>query len=86
LLASRRRGRCGRSPRGVQTNASYKPFYVEVGGGVVVDENRLPLILNALLARHPEADRLRQELTEHPGLESPTRPALSGTRGHRGME
>jgi hypothetical protein len=44
------------------------PRYVEVGIGRVIDEALLAWILDALLAEHPDADRLRQVITERPGL------------------
>ena len=46
----------------------YVPEFYEIGGGVVLDEHRLPLILDALLATHPEAERIRLSARERPGL------------------
>src|SRR5947209_5423251 len=45
------------------------PQYVDLGLGFTVDEARLPWILDALLAEHPESERLRAEARAHPGLD-----------------
>jgi hypothetical protein len=44
------------------------PNYIDLGGGLTVDEYRLPWILDALLKEHPEAERIREIYAERPGL------------------
>jgi hypothetical protein len=44
------------------------PRFIEVGLGEVIDEALLPWILDALLAEHPDAERLREITREQPGL------------------
>lgn len=46
----------------------YAPSYVDVGLGRKIEEHRWYWILSAVLAEHPEADRLRQVMAERSGL------------------
>jgi hypothetical protein len=46
----------------------YVPQFKDVGLGKTIDEALLPWILDALLAEHPDAERLRKITTDRPGL------------------
>jgi hypothetical protein len=42
----------------------YRPHYIEMGDGVVMDDARLPHFLNQLLDEHPEGKRLRKDASK----------------------
>jgi len=48
--------------------AGHVPNFVDLGDGRTIDDHRLPVILGALLALHPEAERLRKVAADRPGL------------------
>jgi hypothetical protein len=57
----------------------YQPHFVDVGEGVVVDDARLPLVLNTLLERHSEGERIRADARKGAPL------GLAMDRGPDGM-
>ena len=52
----------------VHTPDDDAPIYVDVGVGRRIDEHRWYWLLSAILAEHPEPERLTQAMAERPGL------------------
>jgi hypothetical protein len=65
----------------IEMPEGHVPSYVDMGMGRTIDEGRLYWILDALLAEHPEAERLRKV----PGLSLARAEDTGAARDYAGM-